>query len=278
MKDSLYDRIEVAAITVGQRHRAVDEQRVLAMMESLNEIGLKTPISVRLLNDGEEVQLVAGLHRLEAARRLNWRDVDIRIEEGDNLDAELWEIDENLMRAELSPSERAAHLARRKAIYLEKHPETKQHVAGGKARQGTASANLAFAEDTAAKTGKSERAVQRDTARGEKIDAAVLAEVRGTDLDKGTVLDELAAIPREEQAARLNDIRQRRQSNKAEDNDLAEDAAEKVAALIAEHVPGEHWDGLKANLHATSAKAVARALTRLTGVAVFDRSRSGEAA
>jgi hypothetical protein len=55
-----------------------------------------------------------------------------------------------LCRAELSPADRAAQTARRKAIYLELHPETAQHVAGGLARQGAADDNLSFAAATAA--------------------------------------------------------------------------------------------------------------------------------
>jgi hypothetical protein len=60
------------------------------------------------------------------------------------------------------------------AIYVELHPETKAGIAGAIGKHG-AVANLAIAElverftaDTAAATGKSERAVQRDAERGEK--------------------------------------------------------------------------------------------------------------
>jgi len=54
-------------------------------------------------------------------------------------------------------------------VYLRIHPETMQHVAGGKARQGTASEIISFAKDTAAKTGVSKRTVQHDVQIGEKI-------------------------------------------------------------------------------------------------------------
>lgn len=64
--------------------------------------------------------------------------------------------------------------ARRKEAYEALHPETKAHVAGAHGSnksQGNASANLApaFTADTAAKTGQSERAVQRDAERGAKV-------------------------------------------------------------------------------------------------------------
>lgn len=59
----------------------------------------------------------------------------------------------------------------RKGAYLRIHPETMQHVAGGKARQGTASEIISFAKDTAEKTGVSERTVQHDVQIGEKIAA-----------------------------------------------------------------------------------------------------------
>lgn len=49
-----------------------------------------------------------------------------------------------------------------------------------------------FTADTAAKTGKSERIIQMDAARGSAITEDVLQEIMGTPLDKGVVLDRIA--------------------------------------------------------------------------------------
>jgi hypothetical protein len=49
-----------------------------------------------------------------------------------------------------------------------------------------------FASETAAITGQSKRTINQKIARAEKIEPAVLEEVKGTDLDKGVVLDQLA--------------------------------------------------------------------------------------
>jgi hypothetical protein len=57
-------------------------------------------------------------------------------------------------------------------LYEQKRPETKAGVAGGKARQGSATDNLSFAADTAAKTGRTERGIRRYALRGEKISRA----------------------------------------------------------------------------------------------------------
>lgn len=62
---------------------------------------------------------------------------------------------------------------RRKEAYEALHPETKAHVAGAHGANkamGNASANLApaFTADTAARTGQSERSVQRDGDRGKR--------------------------------------------------------------------------------------------------------------
>ena len=54
-------------------------------------------------------------------------------------------------------------------------------------------AKLSYAEQAADTLGVSRRTVARDLARGKNIDPDVLAEVSGTDLDKGVVLDQLAA-------------------------------------------------------------------------------------
>jgi hypothetical protein len=78
-------------------------------------------------------------------------------------------IDENLCRSELSPADRAKQTARRKAIYLELHPET---VHGANQHTKVGADNLStpnFAEATAAVTGTDARTVRRDVERGEKV-------------------------------------------------------------------------------------------------------------
>lgn len=117
--------------------------------------------------------VVAGAHRLEASRRLGLADIACIIVEDDDLHAELAMIDENLCRAELSPSDRARQTARRKEIYEELHPETINGASGigrEKVRQvGEAIPADRFTAETASATGRSERAVQRDAERGSKV-------------------------------------------------------------------------------------------------------------
>ncbi len=51
-----------------KRGRAVNQATVNEIAESIMEIGLKVPISVR--RDGDRYVLVTGLHRLEACKAL----------------------------------------------------------------------------------------------------------------------------------------------------------------------------------------------------------------
>ena len=70
-------------------------------------------------------KLIAGAHRLKAAKALGWTSIAATtLDDIDADQAKLAEIDENLIRAALSPAEEAAHLAARKAVYLKLHPET----------------------------------------------------------------------------------------------------------------------------------------------------------
>jgi hypothetical protein len=93
-------------------------------------------------------------------------------------------------------------------VYEALHPETRAHVAGAHASnraQGNASANLApaFTAATAAASGRSERSVQRDAERGDKITAEAIDLVSGTRLDTGSYLDELKQVPHDAQAERV---------------------------------------------------------------------------
>lgn len=267
--------------------RALDETNISGLVDSIGAVGLINPIRVRANGDGFEV--IAGSHRFEAARRLGLVEITCIVVDDDDLHAELAMIDENLCRAELSPTDRARQTARRKAIYLELHPETAQHVAGAiasNAAQGNASANLApaFTADTAKATGQSERSVQRDAERGEKVIDEVLDLIRGTKLDTGTYLDKLKKLdPNDQVSAAKRDLALLRKAQRTDtsaaqrskvDADVKQRAAKEVAEIIAEYVPGEWWDAVKANLYAAGAANVAHELTNLIGQSVIDRGRA----
>ncbi|MHC2276376.1 hypothetical protein ACVME8_002987 [Bradyrhizobium diazoefficiens] len=72
------------------------------------------------------------------------------------------------------------------------HPETKPTKAGGRNRRQGGDDVARFTADTAAKTGKPERTVQRDATRAKAL-GADLDRVAGTSLDKGAELDALPA-------------------------------------------------------------------------------------
>lgn len=193
--------------------RALNENTVSALADSISTVGLINPIRVRERLDGWEVS--AGSHRLAACEKLGLADIECIVVSDDDLHAELSMIDENLCRNELSPAERAHQTGRRKAIYLELHPETAQGVAGAEAKHGRATDNLSFAAETARATGKDERTVQRDAERGTKVIAEVIDMITGTKLDSGTYLDKLKRLsPNDQVAAARRDLAIQRQQQK----------------------------------------------------------------
>jgi ParB-like chromosome segregation protein Spo0J len=119
--------VRVDQVVVGERHRALDEDKVKALVESIDALGLMHPISV--VQEGDFYRLVAGRHRLEAINRLGW--ITISAVRAPRSDKELVEIDENLIRAELSPDEWRDHLQRRKAIWEARQAEAKAATING---------------------------------------------------------------------------------------------------------------------------------------------------
>ena len=114
------ERVDVGAVHVPPNRRPVDERIMPALVTSLEMLGLQTPITVRhvevmdIPGEGElhgVPVLVAGRHRLEAARRLGWELIPCVFMAGDEQDARLWEIAENLHRADLSSEERRQQIA-----------------------------------------------------------------------------------------------------------------------------------------------------------------------
>jgi ParB family transcriptional regulator, chromosome partitioning protein len=182
------------------RPRAIRGDLVERLAESMKMQGLLQPITVRPRSEGGYL-LVFGGHRLKAAELLGWAAIEATITDTDGDKAELAGIDENLIRGQLSPAERALHIARRKELYEKLHPETRHGGAPGRAGGGKKAKDAklaAFAEATAEATGQSRRKVERDATRAKQI-KKVLRDVVGTSLDKGDQLDALGRLPESEQ-------------------------------------------------------------------------------
>ena len=190
--------------------RKTDKIAVRGLIESIREIGIINPLRVRPVRravDGvmaDAYEVTAGGHRLEAAIKLDLGTVPCIVADDDDLRAELAMIDENLCRAELSPAQRAGSMARRKEIHETLHPGTAHGGDRKSSRQvGDLNEEERFTKATAEVVGLSERAVQRDAERGEKIAADVLDRINGTQLDSGVYLDTLKKLDPNEQRARV---------------------------------------------------------------------------
>jgi len=271
--------LPIEKISLRSDARAINLDAISGLVDSIGTVGLINPIRVRALGEGWEV--IAGAHRLEACKALGLAEIECDVVQDDDLHAELAMIDENLCRAELSPSDRASQTARRKAIYIDLHKQTEHGANAGPSGQFVHTDTDSFAADTAKAIGKDERTVRRDAERGEKVIPEVLEMIRGTKLDTGSYMDRIKNLPPNEQVkAATRDLAflksQEREANKSAtrskiDADVKARAAKEVAEIIAEHVPGEWWDAVKSNLYAAGASNIANALTNITGEAIMDR-------
>lgn len=101
--------ITIADIDIPDERREVNSASVKRLADSIEKIGLRHPITVR--EKGDRYVLVAGRHRIEAYRRLEREHIPASIVKMTNDDARLWEIAENLHRAELTKLERDDNIA-----------------------------------------------------------------------------------------------------------------------------------------------------------------------
>ena len=189
-------RVKISNIKVNPGRREVTPKAIEEMAQSIAAVGLLNPITLDQNNT-----LVAGLHRLEAAKLLGWTEIECNIIGMNGLQAELAEIDENIVRTRLNRQELGEQLLRRKDIYEMLHPETRQGMRNG---QTAKSANLAsletksFAQDTAEKTGMSKRAVSRLLQIANNLSADAKRIVQANDMTQDTAL-KLSRLPDDQQ-------------------------------------------------------------------------------
>ena len=149
------------------------------LASSLAEIGLINPVTLN-----KELRLITGYHRLEAARALGWEQIDARVLELDDLEAELLEIDENLRRYDLTAWEQSQHIERREALLKKKGERAKQGENQHKGGGVTVTPPKTTA-DLATESGMSERTYKRRVAVGRDI-APATADILNAIVDLAT--------------------------------------------------------------------------------------------
>ena len=223
-------------IQIPPRQRGLDEDAVGWLMESISKIGLQQPITVLDNGDGA-LQLVTGRHRLEACQRLGKDEVACNVNEGNEIEAQLWEISENLHRAELTALERAEHIS----LWV----DLTRAQADTEAQKGGRQPNEQGIRKAARKLG-----ISKDrAARSRKIDALSdeakqAARSIGLDNNQSALLS-AAERPRAEQAAHMEGI--------ASAKTTPPIAVDEVAAdIISTYVPEAEWTRLTEGLRRVS--------------------------
>lgn len=190
-------KVKISNIKINPGRREATPQSVEELARSIAAVGLMNPVTLDQNNT-----LIAGLHRLEAAKLLGWTEIECNIIGMSGLQSELAEIDENIVRTKLTKQELGDQLLRRKELYEMLHPETRQGMRNG---QTSKNANLAsletksFAQDTSEKTGMSKRTVSRLLQIANNMTQDAKRIVQASDLTQDTAL-KISRLPYDQQA------------------------------------------------------------------------------
>lgn len=153
--------VEICSIEIPDDWREINRGIVEELKESMAQIGQLNPVIVN-----EDRKLLAGMHRIVAARELGCTHIRVEVWEGSELEQELITLSENLCRAELCAFDRCISEYRCKEIYETLYPETKR---GGKREQGGGSDRQSFASRTAEVRGVTDRTIRREVAVGKVL-------------------------------------------------------------------------------------------------------------
>lgn len=192
--------IPLTDIDVGKRLRPIDPDHAALIAESMKERGQTTPIEVRahpISGASYGYKLVSGGHRLRAAEIAGLDEIAAIVVEATDDQARLMELEENLVRHELNPLDRAVFLAEWQEIYVALHPEAKR---GGDRKSKAAKIKLpqlavrseSFTNAARERIGLSERSVFRAVKLAKSLPADVRAGLAGSDISRS--LTELLAL------------------------------------------------------------------------------------
>ena len=282
------DRFAPSWIEAPSRYRVgLDEETVVGLTDSIRRLGLLSPPVVRVEDhgDGEQtIYLVAGRHRVEACKRLDLEFIDCLVLTGSDTEARLWEIAENLHRADLSAQERADHIA--EWIKLTELQSAQIEPIESKRQDGRGHRRKGGLNEAVRELGIDRNEAQRSV----KIasipqEAREIADEAGLDTQTARLEIARAADP----VAKAKELRQsvadRKLLSNAAENVVVGEALADAAQRIVDHLPDREMPALLADLDAAKLSKLASAIRNIqrTGVRVgsdmpvFDRTRAGAA-
>jgi ParB family transcriptional regulator, chromosome partitioning protein len=191
--------VAISAIAVPRHACPLNEVTVDQLMLSIQRTGLLNPLLVARVQNSDAYLLVAGLHRLEALRRLGLTQALVIVREGKPEAVEMDQIEENLARKELSMLERAFQEKRLHELYVKHYPETRRGVAGAIARHRGATEITSFAEGMA-RPGSGAKTISNRIALAKNLRPEAAAVLYGTPVANHLAkLKALSKVPSEEQ-------------------------------------------------------------------------------
>jgi ParB-like chromosome segregation protein Spo0J len=228
-------RIAIDGINVGTNpSRPLDEEEVKRLAVSMKRIGLMTPITVRyypetLGPDGADDahELIAGRHRFAAAVSLGWDEIDAIVIECSDVDAKLWEIAENLHRAELTQLERSEQVAE----WIRLTGQSDRKPQGGRPEGGIAAA----ARDLGIQETDAKRSVRVDSLSDEAKAAAVKHHL---DDNRSALLQAARESDPENQVAKIVELAVKKTKPKPAPIEASKEEAEAIEFFVEADVAG----------------------------------------
>jgi ParB-like chromosome segregation protein Spo0J len=205
--------IKIADIKIKGKRRALNPAKVSELVQSISVLGLRDPITVRLVTKQirwgkftTEHILVDGLHRLEAMKQAGHTTIPCFIIEADKRGARMWEISSSLHRADLTPAEYDELLAEWVRLYEEGQPIGQNVQGQGRDRRKVSISEAARrlpvkGKNLEAKRKRVERALQSTS-----VSPEVKEEAKKAGVYNSSNLRKIAAEKPEAQLAKVREL------------------------------------------------------------------------
>lgn len=201
--------VDVADIDMGERLRPVDPVHVEVLGRAMMREGQATPIVVCRSPGSTKWTLVAGAHRVEAARKFGIESLKAELIGPDKIGRRQREISENLWRKGLDPIDRAnfiAELVRLTKLRAGIDPDKEGRSASINARwqkiirdqavdtSDTMSFVYGWSEEVAEEVGLSKRTIERDIVLHSRLAPSEIARLRKSRHPVATNATQLRAL------------------------------------------------------------------------------------